>query len=210
MRTSLTALALGALLAASAAGCSNSTTSEPGARSATTSAATTSAATTSTAAATSGPPMAETHIGDEERGSFRIVSPAFAAGGTIPAKFTCDGAGVSPPIQWNAVPDGTQSLALVMVDPDAPRPGGFTHWVLAGLDPPGGGVGEATTEGVPGPNDAGTTGWTGPCPPEGTHTYVFTLYAFDHAADFGGTPTRAAIEAEAGVRGTATLTATYR
>lgn len=191
MHKHLTALTLAALLAVSAGACSKSTTPSD------------------TSAAPTGDGF-ETHLDPDEVGAFRIVSPAFAAASTIPAKFTCDGEDVSPPIQWNALPDATQSLAIVMVDPDAGTPGGFTHWVLANLDPPGGGIGEATTEGVPGPNDAGTTGWTGPCPPSGTHNYVFTVYAFDHAADFGGSPTRAAVEAEPGVRGTATLTGTYR
>lgn len=149
------------------------------------------------------------HVEADEVGNFRITSPAFANGAEIPSKFTCNGADVSPPVQWSAVPDGTQSLALVVVDPDASQPGGFTHWVLTGLDPPGGGVGEATTEGVAGSNDAGTRGWSGPCPPSGTHTYVFTIYAFDHATDFGSDPTRAAVEAEPGQKGVATLTGTY-
>lgn len=167
-------------------------------------------AATSAPAGPAGAGDAETHIDPDELGAFRVTSPAFAPGSTIPTKYTCDGEGVSPPLQWNAVPDGTQSLALVVVDPDAPRPGGFTHWVLVGMDPPGGGLGEGTTEGIAGRNDAGTKGWTGPCPPSGTHSYVFTLFAFDHYADFGGDPTLAAIEAEPGVTGTATLTGTYR
>ena len=199
MRTALTALVLGALAALPVAGCS--TAGDPAAETSTTSTAST--------AATPAPP-AEHPLGEDETGAFRIVSPAFAADGTIPARYTCDGDDVSPPIQWNAVPDGTQSLALVVVDHDAPVTGGSTHWVVAGLDPPAGGLGEATKEGVAGRNDAGTSGWSGPCPPSGTHSYVFTLYAFDHATDFGAAPTRAAVESEPGVRATATLTGRYR
>lgn len=151
----------------------------------------------------------EVHTDADASGTFRLVSPAFEAGAAIPARFTCDGEDVSPPLQWNDQPDGTQSLAIVVVDDDAPVPGGFTHWVLAGLDPPGGGVGEATTEGVAGPNSAGTSGWSGPCPPSGTHTYVFSVHAFDHATDFGGAPTREKVESEPGLLATTTLTGTY-
>lgn len=147
--------------------------------------------------------------GPDELGPFRLTSTAFAEGGTIPRRFTCDGEDVSPPLRWDAQPDGTQSLALVVVDPDAPKPGGFVHWVLAGMDPPSGGIAEGSHEYTAGTNDFGNSGWGGPCPPSGTHRYVFTIYAFDHASDFAGSPTREAVEAEPGRLGTAVLTATY-
>jgi len=110
---------------------------------------------------------------------FALTSPAFAAGGPIPARFTCRGAGPSPPLAWTAPPAGTLSLAVEAVDPDASVRGGFTHWLGWGIPPreqmlPVGGRAP-----VSGANDAGGRGYTGPCPPSGVHHYHFTLYALD-------------------------------
>jgi hypothetical protein len=105
-----------------------------------------------------------------------LTSPAFAPGGTIPVRYTCDGAGGSPPLRWTAPPPGTRSFALTVVDPDAPG-GRFVHWVASGIPATGRGLAagrHAPTEGL---NGAGGRGWTGPCPPSGTHRYVFTLRA---------------------------------
>jgi Raf kinase inhibitor-like YbhB/YbcL family protein len=137
-----------------------------------------------------------------------LTSSAFADGGAIPRKFTCQGDGVSPPLAWSGVPEGTASLALLVIDPDAAAEGGFTHWVLAGIDPATRELAEGTTVGTPGANGAGKPGWTGPCPPSGNHHYVFTLYAL--AAPIEGTPDRAALEtAGASALGRAVLTGTY-
>jgi Raf kinase inhibitor-like YbhB/YbcL family protein len=107
-----------------------------------------------------------------------LSSAAFHPGGTIPARFTCDGANVSPPLRWTAPPRGTASLSLSVLDPDAPVPGGFVHWRIARLT--------KTARSLPmgsklgGPNSSGGTGWTGPCPPSGpAHHYRFTLRALD-------------------------------
>ena len=133
--------------------------------------------------------------------TLQLTSPAFAEGATIPADFTCHGAGVSPPLQWTGVPAGARSLALVVVDPDAA--GGFTHWVLFDVDPATRSIATGT---VPaGARDAlnskGTSGWTPPCPPSGTHHYVFTLYVLRSPATLpDGSPTAqsvAAIKAKA-------------
>jgi phosphatidylethanolamine-binding protein (PEBP) family uncharacterized protein len=107
-------------------------------------------------------------------GGFRLESPAFTAGGELPARFTCFGDGISPPLAWAGAPPA-HSLAIVVFDADA---GGFVHWIVTGLDPVVQGFGEGgLPEGaVVGPNDA-DGGWAPPCPSEGTHRYRFVLLA---------------------------------
>lgn len=115
-----------------------------------------------------------------------LTSPAFKDGGAIPAKYSCDGEGVSPPLAWTGVPAGAQALALIVEDPDAPS-GVFTHWVVFNIPPTADGLSEnASHEGMPagakqGRNSMGRTGWFGPCPPSGAHHYVFHLYAVNVA-----------------------------
>lgn len=132
-----------------------------------------------------------------------ISSPAFAAGGAIPAAFTCEGADRSPPLAWSGVPAGAKALALVVDDPDAPDPAApkrvWVHWVLYNLPPTATGLPEGvaalpagTREGL---NDWKRTGYGGPCPPVGRHRYFFKLYALDAALPDLGTPTKAALEA---------------
>jgi Raf kinase inhibitor-like YbhB/YbcL family protein len=94
---------------------------------------------------------------------------------------------ISPPLAWDGVPEGTASLALIVHDPDAPGPRGFTHWVIFNLPADAGGL----PEGIPccermengtiqGRNDGGKTGYMGPSPPPGkVHHYHFTLYALN-------------------------------
>ena len=124
-----------------------------------------------------------------------LTSPAFADGEPIPQRHTCRGKGSVPDLRWSGVPEGADSLALVVSDPDAPR-GTFIHWVLYDLAPsvtglPRGAVPAGAREAA---NSAGTEGWYPPCPPRGTHRYVFTLYALGSsvAATRGG-DTRAVI-----------------
>jgi Raf kinase inhibitor-like YbhB/YbcL family protein len=114
--------------------------------------------------------------------SIHVRSTAFAGGGPIPARFTCSGADVSPPVSWSGVPGGAQSIALTVIDPDAPgRP--FTHWVLFNMPPSTTDLGEGgplPQGGVEGRNDFGSNGYRGPCPPPGApHHYHFKLYALD-------------------------------
>ncbi len=110
-----------------------------------------------------------------------ITSPAFSTGQPIPAKYTCDGQDISPPLHWSDESTGTQSFALVMDDPDAPV-GTWVHWVLFNVPadlrdlpekaaPPKGSL--------EGKNSWGRLGYGGPCPPSGTHRYFFKLYALD-------------------------------
>ncbi len=115
----------------------------------------------------------------------KITSSAFEDGGLIPAKYTCDGADVSPPLQWDAVPEGTKSVALICDDPDAPM-GTWVHWVLFNLPSDAKELAEniPNEETLPnganqGVNDFGRVGYGGPCPPGGTHRYFFKIYALD-------------------------------
>lgn len=117
--------------------------------------------------------------------AFRLTSEMFADGETLPVDFTCDGANVSPPLAWENVPDGTQSFALIMDDPDAPS-GDFVHWVLYDIPadlralpeavPAGETVPGIGTQGV---NGANQPGFIGACPPSGEHRYQYKLYALD-------------------------------
>ena len=115
----------------------------------------------------------------------KITSSAFEEGGLIPAKYTCDGADVSPPLQWDAVPEGTKSIALICDDPDAPM-GTWVHWVLFNLPSDAKELAEniPAEETLPngakqGVNDFGRIGYGGPCPPGGTHRYFFKIYVLD-------------------------------
>ncbi len=115
----------------------------------------------------------------------KITSSAFEEGGLIPAKYTCDGADVSPPLQWDAVPEGTKSIALICDDPDAPM-GTWVHWVLFNLPAEAKELAQniPAEETLPngamqGVSDFGRIGYGGPCPPGGTHRYFFKIYALD-------------------------------
>jgi len=110
---------------------------------------------------------------------FKLSSPAFAEGGSIPQKYTCQGDNVSPELNWSEAPAGAKSFALIMDDPDAPG-GTFTHWVLFDLPAETRQLAEgACPIGVGGGNSLSQTGYMGPCPPSGSHRYYFRLYALD-------------------------------
>jgi Raf kinase inhibitor-like YbhB/YbcL family protein len=145
-----------------------------------------------------------------------LASPAFADYGSIPAAYTCDGAGTVPPLQWTGVPAGTASLALIVDDPDSPS-GQFTHWLAWNIPPASTGLDAGTwplAGAVEGTNDADGVGWFGPCPHQGEHRYVFQLYALDQMLDLapgaGNDDVNAAFVDEAKVLGAATLTGKYR
>lgn len=111
--------------------------------------------------------------------SLQIESPAFANNGKIPAKYTCDGEGVSPGLSISGVPENAKSLVLILDDPDAPR-GTFNHWVVWNISPTASTIREGgPVEGVAGINSGGKNGYFSPCPPSGTHRYIFKLYALD-------------------------------
>jgi Raf kinase inhibitor-like YbhB/YbcL family protein len=123
--------------------------------------------------------------------SLAVQSPAFANNGHIPVKYTCDGDDVNPPLDIIDIPEDTQSLAIVVEDPDAPS-GLFIHWLVWNLSP-GEQIAEKTTEGVSGINDFGKTGYGGPCPPSGTHHYYFKIYALDKELHLAAGENRAAL-----------------
>jgi len=133
--------------------------------------------------------------------SFQLATTAFSAGGAIPKKFTCDGPDVSPKLTWNEPPAGTQSFALIMDDPDAPR-GTWVHWVLYDLPEDTRELSERMPkqEHLPGGarqgrNDFGKIGYGGPCPPPGKpHRYFFKLYALDAKLNLKAGATKADAE----------------
>lgn len=124
----------------------------------------------------------------------QLESAAFTANGSIPAKYTCDGSNISPALSWGTPPPKTQSLALIVEDPDAPG-GTYTHWMIYNLPAIATGIPEGVTAqpillqpqeikgAVQGKNDFGKIGYGGPCPPSGTHRYFFRLYAIDRRPD---------------------------
>lgn len=114
-----------------------------------------------------------------------LTSQAFKNGEHIPSRYTCNGENISPPIGWTGAPKETKSYTLIMDDLDAPG-GVFNHWVIfdiptieSGLQEHVPAVGRLSNGAVQGRNDFGEIGYGGPCPPSGTHHYVFHLYALD-------------------------------
>jgi len=130
----------------------------------------------------------------------QVSSAAFEPGSEIPVQYSCQGANLSPPLEWSGVPEGTQSLALVVGDPDS-QPPDFVHWLIYNIPPSSTGLPEGvpaeatlpdgTLQGVndfalfaeegqthPGGAPINRIGYDGPCPPA-AHRYVFTLYALD-------------------------------
>ncbi|UCF44564.1 MAG: YbhB/YbcL family Raf kinase inhibitor-like protein [Planctomycetota bacterium] len=134
-----------------------------------------------------------------------VTSSAFEEGGMIPSKYTCDGDDISPPLQWDAVPEGTKSIALISDDPDAPM-GTWVHWVLFNWPADSREIAENIRPDKILPNGAkqGITdfrriGYGGPCPPSGTHRYFFKIYALDTMLDLdAGADKRALLEAMEG------------
>jgi Raf kinase inhibitor-like YbhB/YbcL family protein len=137
--------------------------------------------------------------------AFTLTSHGFQDGDTIPRRFTCDGADEAPHLTWTDPPDGTDSYALIMDDPDAPS-GTFTHWMV--YDIPGS-ARELTHHGDAGKtlaNDFGRPGYGGPCPPRGhgPHRYRFTLYAVSAPALSPRGKSRDALDAALGAHTLAT------
>lgn len=112
--------------------------------------------------------------------SLMVTSTAFRDGEAIPSDHGCDGRDVSPPLAWSGVPDGTAAFALVVDDPDAR---GFVHWLVADIPSGTTSLEEGSAAGIQGGNDFGRTGYGGPCPPSGTHRYVFTVHALSESLD---------------------------
>ncbi len=134
-----------------------------------------------------------------------ISSGTFKDGGEIPARYTCEGENVSPPLSWTGVPGTARSLVLIVDDPDAPDPRAprtvWVHWLLYNLAPDLAGLPAGVERaGLPagaraGLNDWHQAGYGGPCPPIGRHRYFHKLYALDTLLEDLHEPTRSALEA---------------
>ena len=133
-----------------------------------------------------------------------LASTAFDNSGEIPARYTCDGDDISPPLSWCGVPPASRSLVLIIDDPDAPDPAApkmtWVHWVLYNIPPQTESLAEHITaaslpsgaaEGI---NDWHRAGYGGPCPPVGRHRYFHKLYALDTVLDGLKNPAKADIE----------------
>jgi len=133
-----------------------------------------------------------------------LTSSAYSSSGDIPARYTCEGADISPPLSWSGVPDGTRSLVLIIDDPDAPDPAApkmtWVHWVLFNITPERTTLSEDASRGnLPpgakqGLNDWQNIGYGGPCPPIGRHRYFHKLYALDTILEGLDSPTKAEVE----------------
>ena len=104
-----------------------------------------------------------------------ITSSAFEHNERIPAKYTCNGQNINPPLRIEDIPPGTQSMAIIVDDPDAPG-GVFLHWLIWDIAPTTE-IAENSAPGTEGKNDFGKVEYGGPCPPSGTHRYFFRVHA---------------------------------
>ena len=138
---------------------------------------------------------------EEAKGAmeFRLISSVFAEGQPIPARFSCDGEDISPPLAWTEPPTRTQSFALIFDDPDAPA-GIWVHWVLFNIPATARSLPEAIPPdptladgSIHGTSSFRSLGYGGPCPPGGTHRYFFKLYALDTALQLGVGATKAQV-----------------
>ena len=124
----------------------------------------------------------------------KITSTSFANNGSIPSRYSCEGEEASPPLLISDIPSGTKSLAIILHDPDAPREGGFTHWVVWNIDPGNINIPENFKGAQQGLNGAGQPGYKGMCPPSGTHHYHFMVYALDTKLDIDKKTDKAGLE----------------
>lgn len=166
-------------------------------------------------------PTTPTPAGGADASAMDVTSAAFEDQGAIPTRHTCDGEGTSPPLSVTGVPANASSLAMSVLDPDAPVPEApaltVVHWLIWNLNATGGTLmlaeGEVPEGAVQGANTGGENAWMGPCPPPASnpHRYVFTVYALIAPLDLQEGADRDAFEAalEGHVLAQATLTGTY-
>jgi hypothetical protein len=126
--------------------------------------------------------------------TLKLSSPEFSEKGIIPVRFSCQSEDVSPPLSITGIPLRARSLALIMDDPDAPM-GTWVHWVVFNISSrtqsiPTGSVPEGAVQGR---NSANNNGYDGPCPPSGTHRYIFRLYALDTELDLKSSATKSEV-----------------
>jgi Raf kinase inhibitor-like YbhB/YbcL family protein len=122
-----------------------------------------------------------------------VMSPTFENNQLIPAKYTCDGDNVNPPLAIDGVPEGTKTLALIVDDPDAPM-GTWDHWIVWNIPATTSKIAENTVPGTEGMNDSKRRCYGGPCPPSGTHRYFFKVYALDVKLDLSSTARKRDVE----------------
>jgi Raf kinase inhibitor-like YbhB/YbcL family protein len=143
-------------------------------------------------------------------GSGFVVTAPWADGGFIDAQYTCKGADTSPAISWSGVPASTQELAISLVDLDADN---FVHWVVAGLDPASTGIaaGRVPAGAVQAANGFGEAKYGGPCPPDGEHRYLLTLYALGARSNLadGATGPTAIDQLQSGALASALVTGSF-
>jgi len=137
--------------------------------------------------------------GEKKKMELTITSKAFADSEMIPAKYTCDAENISPEISWSKGPKGTKTFALICDDPDAPSKT-WVHWVVYNIPStilglpekfPADSIYNKITNGI---NDFGTFGFSGPCPPSGTHRYNFKVYALDNDLNLKAGASKAEVE----------------
>lgn len=127
--------------------------------------------------------FAQTQANTHAKTTLTLSSPAFKNNGMIPKKYACDGENISPQLKIANIPKNTKSLALTLDDPGAPK-GTFNHWVIWHISPKKTQISEGEKGKISqGLNGVGLKGYFGPCPPSGTHKYVFKIYALDFDAD---------------------------
>jgi len=139
---------------------------------------------------------------DMNMDAISISSDVFENGGMLSLEYTCDGEDRSPPLSWDAAPAGTQSIALIVDDPDAPGKI-FVHWVIFNIPAnttrlPGAVPKNKTLDDdvLQGTNDFGRIGYNGPCPPPGKpHRYFFRIYALDTTLGLKSGATKSQLEA---------------
>ena len=129
----------------------------------------------------------------------RLVSSAFKHEGKIPFNYTCDGKGISPPLEIRQIPSGSKSLVLIMADPDVPRSiradGMWDHWIVFNISPSTASIAEGEQpRGVAGKGTGGDLFYSGPCPPDREHRYFFKVYALDVLLDLKEGAKKAEVE----------------
>lgn len=146
--------------------------------------------------------------------AFTMESKSFKHETTIPTKYTCDGANISPHLSWQDVPADTKSLALVVEDPDAPA-GTWDHWILFNIPPTTKELAE-NIQNLPRGTEMGNNSYRvktyrGPCPPDKEHRYVFKLYALDNVLTLqeGATKSEVTTAMNKHILGTAELIGRY-
>ncbi|MDZ7726055.1 MAG: YbhB/YbcL family Raf kinase inhibitor-like protein [Candidatus Campbellbacteria bacterium] len=126
-----------------------------------------------------------------------LTSNSFENNGVIPSKYTCDGENINPQLSIEGVPESAESLVLIMDDPDAIKPAGkvWDHWIVFNIPPTTESIPEGVEpEGIHGTGTANNTDYSGPCPPDAEHSYIFKLYALDTELDLGKGVSKSEVE----------------